>query len=128
VDLTSALSVLVVEDDVDLSEILEDVVSELGYKPIVAAGGKAALTVLASRHVDIIISDMNMPHMSGVDLLHAVRDRGYKIPFIIQSGSSSAETYRELEALGLFDFLLKPASFETIQAALSKAAAAVNKS
>ncbi len=99
-----------------------EVVDELGYKPIPAASGMEALARVRSSKVDIIISDLHMPQMSGTDLLQKLRDEGYQTPFIIQSGSNLIEKHKELIDLGVFDFLLKPAPYEAIQASLAKAA------
>jgi len=80
------ISILVVDDFATMRKVIRNLLKQVGYENIVEAeNGEAALSVLKSRKVDLIISDWNMPTMSGYELLKAVRadDELQKTPFLM---------------------------------------------
>lgn len=69
-----APSILIVEDEYGLAELLRDVLSELGYDVSLAINGRLALQILAERRVDLVLTDVMMPVMDGPELARAMRD------------------------------------------------------
>ncbi len=108
---TSALpSVLVVEDDAFIQAILNQTLSA-NFSVTIFTDGMEGLNYLQSGNIpDIILSDLNIPGLSGMELLEQVRNSGFfsSVPFIILSGKEDTDTrIRCLEA-GADDYLIKP--------------------
>jgi CheY-like chemotaxis protein len=82
------MEVLLVEDDASLRLVLSAMLAQTGYKVRTAADGVFALVEIASRMPDLLVSDLNMPRMSGYDLLSMVRREFPPIPLIAMSALS----------------------------------------
>jgi DNA-binding NtrC family response regulator len=115
--------VLVVDDDQYIREILRILLTAEGYDVTIASTGPEALGVINSASIDLVISDIRMNPMSGVELLRNIRDITKELPVIMLTAYGSPETAREASALGAFDYLSKPFTpeevLETIEAALA---------
>ena len=85
------VDVLLVEDDVALRLVLSAVLAQTGYKVRTAADGVSALAEITSRMPDVLVSDLNMPRMSGFELLSLVRRQFPEIPLIAMSGAFSGK-------------------------------------
>jgi CheY-like chemotaxis protein len=85
------VDVLLVEDDVALRLVLSEVLAQTGYKVRTAADGISALAEIASGMPDVLVSDLNMPRMSGFELLSRVRRQFPEIPLIAMSGAFSGK-------------------------------------
>jgi CheY-like chemotaxis protein len=84
--------IVVVDDDPTLLSVLSDVFNEDGYTVRTAADGFSALAAIRDRMPDILVSDLNMPHMSGYELLSVVRRRFPAIIVIAMSGAYAGST------------------------------------
>jgi DNA-binding NtrC family response regulator len=82
-------SILIVDDDTDLRGALANIFADCGYRVRTAADGFAALAEMNSEVPDVLISDLNMPAMSGFELLSVVRSRFPKVGVIAMSGGYS---------------------------------------
>jgi CheY-like chemotaxis protein len=102
-----AKHVLIVEDDDRVREVLEEVLSGAGYRPIATQDGLEALDWLSSLPVDLIIVDILMPRLDGRDLIKRVRQTGRwaAIPILVLSAFANLDRYQNLPVDG---FLLKP--------------------
>lgn len=100
--------ILVVDDDFDMREILGCQIEELNYECISAENGEDALGKLKDHPVDVIISDLTMPTMNGIEFLRQCRKNGFDKPFIILTGNATKNVAMESLRLGAFDFLEKP--------------------
>lgn len=99
---------LVVEDDADVREVILDALFMLPHKILTADNGRHALEILGQTPVTAVLSDINMPEMTGLELLETLRSRGNDLPFVVLSGFSDRDnTLRALRA-GAYDFLDKP--------------------
>ena len=113
--------ILLIDDDQDDQEIfltaIEAVSDQADYMAIGSA--ETALRQLANGEViaDLIFLDLNMPIMSGQQFLSKIKDHETlkKIPVIILSTSSRAETIQEVKRLGAHDFITKPDKFDTLK-------------
>jgi CheY-like chemotaxis protein len=86
----AAIHILVVDDDQFTAEMTGMILEEPEYEIMLANGGMEALGILASDPlVRIVISDMNMPGISGIQLFTAMRERGIKLPFVLLTGDDS---------------------------------------
>jgi DNA-binding response OmpR family regulator len=105
---SEAKLVLIVDDEEDLRDILLMYVEEIGFKGICAENGEAGLAMALSNPVDVIISDLTMPKLNGISFLRQVREKGFKLPFIVLTGNGTKSTAMEAVRLGAFDFIEKP--------------------
>jgi signal transduction histidine kinase len=115
------LSLLLVDDEPQMLDLLKAIVNEEEFVVITAENGKKALEFLKQHEFDIIISDMNMPgNISGLDLLNFVKDKNLPTKFIMQTGYATVELAIEAMKKGAFDFLTKPVSLAHFTALLNK--------
>ena len=106
-DRTSA-KVMIVEDESNLRLVLGKELQRLGYTVQAASDGEAALKLLEEAGVDVLLSDINMPGISGVELLRRVRERANPPEVILLTGYATVETAVEAMKLGAYDYLSKP--------------------
>lgn len=106
--------ILVVEDDVRGAKMIEMALHDVGIRDIVMAkDGMEAwgqLKAGGDQEFDAVISDWNMPFVTGIELLEQVRDSGIKIPFIIITGRGSTDAAVEAKEFGVTAFMIKPYS------------------
>jgi EAL domain-containing protein (putative c-di-GMP-specific phosphodiesterase class I) len=114
-------AVLVVDDDEALSRALSRVLRLAGYDVVVAGNGAAAVETVMHRPFDVILSDIQMPGMSGVDLLRVVRAYDLDVPVILMTGNPTLETAMEAVSLGALQYLVKPTSNEDVLRAVDRA-------
>lgn len=119
--MSGRLKVLIAEDDQDTLDALRCDLKDLNFEVLTAADGQQALALVNEQEVDIIMSDFHMPHISGLQLLAALREEGHYMPFIILSGNNLNFIQHELNGLGVFDVLMKPVPFETLRNTLGNA-------
>ena len=110
----SSATVLAVDDDATSLRVLSAYLKRCGIEVITASGGAQALELLEQRHCDLLISDLRMPEMDGIELLQEIRRRGVDIPFIIVTACGSIESAVDAMRQGAFDYLEKPYNFNTL--------------
>jgi CheY-like chemotaxis protein len=115
--------VLIVEDDVALRTSLVDILTLLNYQVQATRNGEEAWTLLAvpGATVDLIVSDIVMPRLSGVALFERLRTEGIPIPMILITGHPFGADLEALRARGLRALLPKPPSIELLAAAMAEA-------
>ncbi len=112
-------SILIVDDYANMRSLTKSILRRLGYDRIhEAADGQKALALIRGSQVDLVISDVNMPNMSGLELLEAVRQdpRTSAIPFIIITGEADKNTILEAARAKVSGYLLKPFSPDALKA------------
>ncbi len=100
--------ILVVDDERSLRELLAIVLRREGYEVVLAEDGQTALAALNRGPLDLLISDIKMPDMSGVEVLRAAKASDAAIPAIMMTAFASTETAVEAMRLGACDYLIKP--------------------
>jgi DNA-binding NtrC family response regulator len=109
----SSVSILVVDDESMMRNLLERILSRDGYQVLSAEDGQDALKVLEKESVDIIISDLKMPRMSGFELLKAVKKDYPGIAMIMMTAYGDTYTVKDALLLGADEYITKPfKSFE----------------
>ena len=106
--------VLVVEDDADIRKILEMFLTGKGFQVKSAENAHIALEMLSQEPIDLILSDVRMPGMSGLELLRQVKERDPDIQLILMSGFSSVKDAVEAIQLGAADYVEKPIDFRRL--------------
>src|SRR5436853_4208899 len=110
--------ILVVEDDPDIRRILEMFLTEKGFRVKIAADASRALDMLAEEPIDLILSDVRMPGMSGLDLLRHVKEHDPEIQLVLMSAYSSVKDAVEAIRLGAADYVEKPIDFRRLDRVL----------
>jgi two-component system response regulator AtoC len=105
--------ILAVDDDGLVRKSLEILLREAGYDPTVASGGQEALGFLPQRHFDLLITDIRMPGMDGLQVIQAVRQYCHEmkkkpIPEIVLTAYNDDQVKQSAIRLGVREFLLKP--------------------
>ena len=105
------MRILVVDDDALAGEMTQAVLEDIGHEVFFVENGIEALKNLAAdSEVEIVISDLNMPFLSGIDLFRELREQGLTLPFILLTGDDPKEAQCEepnLDACLLKDFSLE---------------------
>jgi len=116
----TVVSILVVDDQTDLRETLKQVLTANGYQVITASHGQEALALLATHSINLIISDIEMPHLNGYQLYEQVQTnpKWLTIPFIFLTGRNFDSDIRYGKALGVDDYLTKPFEIDDLLAAV----------
>jgi EAL domain-containing protein (putative c-di-GMP-specific phosphodiesterase class I) len=114
--------ILVVEDDDPLARSIQRILSSAGYEVRIAGDGQAATSEIMERSFDVILSDIELPGMNGVDLLSLVRAYDFDVPFILMTGDPRVETAIRAIELGALQYLVKPTPKETLLQAVARAA------
>ena len=113
--------VLLVDDEEDFVEMLSLRLKELGEKVTVAYSGQEGLDTLENTLIDVVILDIKMPGMDGIQTLREIKKRFPLVEVIMLTGHGSTETAVEGMKLGAFDYLLKPADFSDLASKLEGA-------
>lgn len=104
------MKILLVEDDVDFMEVMLDALGTR-FAVITAKNGIEALSKFESEKPNAIVTDLDMPHKNGLELIRSVRNSGSEIPIILMSGSSSEDPgVKQASSSGADAFLAKPFS------------------
>jgi len=103
-------TILIVEDDPAMLIALHDILSNAGYDVLTAANGKAALAEIEHKQPSLILSDISMPVMDGIQLFQAVRSKsvGVAIPFIFLTARGTRDDILAGKSLGVDDYITKP--------------------
>ncbi len=113
--------ILIVENEENMRRVLRALLQRHGYPTVEAADGEHALEVLAREHVDVILSDLRMPRMNGLELLEQARRRYRRIPFVVLTAHGTIGSAVEALKQGAFDYLTKPFDPEEIRQVIAKA-------
>ncbi|MBN2413885.1 sigma-54-dependent Fis family transcriptional regulator [candidate division KSB1 bacterium] len=109
-----AIHVLIVDDDDITRESLMTVLNNQGFNCRQAANGQEALELIKTNEFDVVITDLEMPKMNGIELLEKTAELKSRVSFIIITAYASIETAIEALRKGAFDYLLKPLNFEDV--------------
>lgn len=114
-------TILIVDDEAQIRTTLRGVLSDEGYQVLDADDALQALDLISARRPDLVILDMWMPHMDGIELLEQLKLRAPELPIIIVSGHGTIETAVRATKLGASDFIEKPFSLDTILRSVRRA-------
>lgn len=115
-------TILVVDDETSVVELLSEYLRTRGHTVCVASDGVEALDRLEEGGIDVVLTDMKMPRVSGPELLATIKLRAYPVATILMTGQGTIDgAVRSLKG-GAQDYLLKPFSLRDLYAALGRAA------
>ena len=111
-------NILVVEDDKNTRLLMEAVLKQYGYNPILAADGEDALEIMDHKHVDLVLLDVMMPRMDGYTATREIRtlsnNRKANIPIVAMTANAFEEDRRKAFECGMNGHIVKPIDMESI--------------
>jgi len=113
--------VLIVDDEIDIVRTLQTYLSEKGYKTLGCTSAKGAIDTLKKCDFDILLIDLAMPGMNGIELLTSALEIDPHLIGIIITGKGTIESAVDAMKSGAFDYLLKPFEFELLSQILARA-------
>jgi DNA-binding NtrC family response regulator len=113
--------ILIVDDEEVMREFLLEVFAP--YEPLCAKDGEEALVVMQGNNVSVVITDLKMPQMDGLELLRRAKELNHDIRVIVITGYASLETASECIRAGATDFIKKPFSIAKIRDSVTRAMA-----
>ena len=121
---TTQKSVMIIEDEPDAAELFAEMMRLNGYRVLKAYSGSPAMALIAQERPDVIILDLMMPDVSGLDVLHGIRSdpRMASIPVVIVSAKATAEDIRTGMEAGASIYLTKPVAYIDLKKAVDSLA------
>ncbi len=113
--------ILIVDDNRELQEILAEYLMDEGNSVHGANNGREALEIYGKNPFDLIITDLNMPELTGIELIKEVAKYGKVTEFIIITGYASLDTAIEAVKIGAFDYIVKPFRMEELKVVVKNA-------
>lgn len=113
--------VMVVDDEENIRDVLSNYLTTLGYNVVTAQDGEDALSKFARSGFDLIISDLLMPTVDGLELLKKVRELDKDVIFLMITGYPSIETAVEAIKKGAYDYITKPFHMEDVKIRIERA-------
>ena len=113
--------ILVVDDDKELADNLVEYLNELGYQASPAYGGREGLTRFEQEDFKLVITDLVMPEMDGMELLEAVKARDSRAVVMVITGYGTIESAVKAIKSGAYDFIPKPFKMEELEVIVNRA-------
>ncbi len=117
----SRSKILVVDDDESLRRVMQLQLEEAGYEVIMAAGAKEALTLAEEQMPGLVITDLKMPGVSGMGVLHSIRSEHPEIMVLMITAFGTVQTAVEAMKSGAYDYLTKPIDFDELVLTVNRA-------
>jgi len=119
--------VLLVDDEPTILDVLSNVVRSVGHEPVTASRGDIAIDLLKDENFDLLISDLRMTPVDGMQVLAAAHRIRPAMPTLMLTAYSSEESRAEAGALGVFAYLTKPFGVKSLLDTITRALAAPPK-
>ena len=113
--------ILIVEDDADNGRSLREAIADLGYAVELAATGRAGVEAFQARGADVVLSDLVLPDIDGIEVLKRIRTVAEKTPVILMTAYGSVDSSVRAMKAGAYDYLQKPLDIDELQAKLGRA-------
>ena len=113
----SSIQILFVDDDLEFLEVLRDYFGAEGHAVVTASSGHEALEILNNSTFDLIVSDVDMPKMSGIQFLQELQNRNIPIPFVFLSAHTTMSERKALD-LGAVGYFEKPQRLDDMRQGL----------
>ena len=102
------VNLLVVDDEIEICDFLRNFFSEKGYDVFFATDGEQALTQSRQKHPDLVLLDVRMPGISGLEVLHRLRNEENPPKVVMITAVEDREVIEEAKRLGAEDYIIKP--------------------
>ncbi len=114
-------SILVVDDEAKMRRLLEIMLTQLSHQVYQAEDGQQALDFLKENQVDLVITDLKMPHVDGISLLRQLRAANNNVAVIVVTAYGTVETAVETMKYGACDYIVRPFELDAVEAAVERA-------
>src|SRR5580700_6448507 len=114
-------TILIVEDEPKMSRLLSLSLTEEGYEAEVAGDAESALKILRKQSIDLVLTDLRLPGMNGLEFLQAAKRAHAELPVVVMTAYGTVNTAVEAMKAGASDYVLKPFSLDEIKLVVSKA-------
>jgi CheY-like chemotaxis protein len=111
-------SILITDDDLEFRETLRGVLEPVGYRTLLAGDGEEAVDIVRSQEVHLILLDMHMPKLTGLEVVQLIRQFRAVLPFILMSANLDENVVREAQRLHAASVLPKPVSHQQVRLAV----------
>ncbi|RPH80707.1 MAG: response regulator [Nitrospiraceae bacterium] len=111
---------LVIDDEESIRNLLDTLLRRKGYDVVLAESGPKGLDLFRRERPDVIVLDLKMPEMTGLEVLQQIRSLDPKKPVIILTGAGTAEAEQQVRALGVTEFIEKEFSLHRLGDALKR--------
>ncbi len=112
--------ILVIDDEQRMCQSLDSLLTRDGYQVVTADAGKKGIDCIREDRFDLVVSDIKMPDVDGIEILKAARAKDENLPVILMTGYASLETAIEAVEQGAYDYLMKPIEFSHLQLAIKR--------
>ena len=102
------MKILIIDDETDLRDLMKDVLEEDGYQVFCAANGPDGILLNKQKNPDVILLDLRMPEMDGIETLRNIRDTDDEVNVVILTGYGCPDTIRDSFDLNVSEYLSKP--------------------
>jgi two-component system nitrogen regulation response regulator NtrX len=116
-----AAKILIIDDEASIRDSLSGILSDEGFQPRGAADGEQGLALLEEERFDLVLLDIWMPGMDGMDVLKKIKESSADLPVIMISGHGTIETAVQATRMGAYDFIEKPPSYDKIILSINNA-------
>ena len=113
--------ILVVDDEPKMARVLELMLKSMGHAVLTAGNGVQALALFGRNAVDLIITDLRMPEMDGMELLARLREQGSDVPVMVITAHGTVETAITAMKHGACDYILRPFDLDALMLAIERA-------
>ena len=113
-------TVLYVEDNDDMIEIVKMVLAKSGYRILSEKDGKATLRFCADENPDLVLMDLNMPDMGGLEITRQLRSQGYTNPIVVFTASEKEEDREKAMAVGCNGYIVKDMEMRGLEKVIDK--------
>ena len=113
--------ILIVDDKELMRDSVASILARKGHSVVVAPGARAALAKIAEKSPDVVVTDLQMPEMNGLDLLEQIRAQDEHLPVVFMTAYGTVETAVQAMKRGAFDYLTKPFSGDELVVAVDRA-------
>ncbi|MBI2994936.1 MAG: response regulator [Gammaproteobacteria bacterium] len=108
-------TVLLTDDNPDIIELVQLVLGKSGYRLLTANDGRQAIEICLKENPDLVLMDLNMPHVNGFDATRRLREQGFRSPIIVLTGSESDDDRRKAKDAGCDDYILKTMEMRDVE-------------
>lgn len=123
----SDINIIVVDDETIVLSLVRDALEEDGYQIDTALSSADALEIIDAKKIDLIISDIRMPKMSGTELVRKAREKRPDVEVVFMTGYANLSSAKDAIKQGASDYILKPFELSEIRQAVSKAVEKIRK-
>ena len=125
--MSKKIEVMVLDDEPIVCERVKDFLEKKGISTETYTDSQSALNRIKEKTFDVIVTDVKMEGATGMDVLFTVKKDQYRSEVIIITGYSAFESFREAEAVGVFDYIMKPFKMDDLYNRIKKAAKKAQK-